>query len=132
MHCCANEGIGKQFLLNQNSVPGLKNSTGLVVVTPDSDVKGALAAAMSTWNSVPTTAARFAPFQTTTLVNNPNDGNNVIVFIDTPAIRGMLDPDLTALVVMALIRAKVYWRSYEGGAHADCSHSAAPEGAESR
>lgn len=90
-----------QFLVNQDFVPGLTNSMGQVVVTGDSNVKGAISAAMAAWNSIAASAARFAPVQTTTLVNSPNDGNNVIVFLDTPAIRSMLGPDLTALTVVA-------------------------------
>jgi hypothetical protein len=81
-----------QMLLNQNFVPGFTNSDGNVVITPDSDVMGALSAALATWNSIPTTAAQFAPIQATT----QSTGQNIILMSDTPAIRSMLGPTLTA------------------------------------
>src|ERR1700730_17265866 len=79
-----------RLLLNENAVPGLRNSDGKLMITPDSDVMGAIAAAMATWNNVSTSAARFAPIQTTPLLNAFNDGNSVLVFADSPAIRSML------------------------------------------
>ncbi len=90
-----------QFLLNQNFVAGFTNNDGNVVVTPDSDVMGALNAAIATWNSVPTSAAQFAPVQSTALMNNLQDGQDVIVMADSPAIRSMLGPTLAALTVVA-------------------------------
>jgi hypothetical protein len=54
-----------QMFLNQNFVPGYTNNDGNVVVTPESDVMGALNASIAAWNSIPTTAAQFAPIQTT-------------------------------------------------------------------
>jgi hypothetical protein len=85
-----------QFQLNQNFVPGFTNNDGLVVVTADSDVMGALNAAMATWNGIPTTAAQFAPVQTTMATT----GQNIILMTDTPAIRSMVGPTLTANTVL--------------------------------
>jgi hypothetical protein len=90
-----------QFLLNQNFAPGFTNNDGNVVITPDSDVMGALNAALATWNSVPTSAVQFAPVQSTTLINNISDGHDVIVMADSPAIRSMVGPTLAALTVIA-------------------------------
>jgi hypothetical protein len=47
-----------QMFLNQHFIPGFTNSDGAVAITPDSDVMGALNAAMATWNNVPTTPPR--------------------------------------------------------------------------
>ena len=90
-----------QLLLNENAVPGLRNSDGKIMITPDSDVMGAIAAAMATWNSVPTSAAHFAPIQTTPLLNAFNDGNSVLVFADSPAIRSMLGTGYLTLPITA-------------------------------
>ena len=90
-----------QLLLNENAVPGLRNSDGNLMITPDSDVMGAIAAAMATWNNVATSAARFAPIQTTPLLNAFNDGNSVLVFADSPAIRSMLGNSYLTLPITA-------------------------------
>ena len=81
-----------QFRINQDFAPGLTNNDSLVVVTPDSDVMGALNAAIATWNGISTTAAQFAPVQTTAATS----GQNIILMSDTPAIRSMVGPTLTA------------------------------------
>ncbi|MEO7144238.1 MAG: hypothetical protein ABI165_12145 [Bryobacteraceae bacterium] len=87
-----------QMYLNQDFAPGFTNSDGNVVITQDSDVMGALNAAIAAWNSIPTTAAQFAPIQTTAQPNGPN----VIVMSDTPAIRSMLGPALFALTTLTV------------------------------
>jgi hypothetical protein len=85
-----------QMYLNQNFVPGFTNNDGNVVITPDSDVMGALNASIATWNGIPTTAAQFAPIQSTM----QSTGQNIILMSDTPAIRSMLGPTLTALTAI--------------------------------
>jgi hypothetical protein len=92
-----NDFANVPLLLNQNFTPGFTNSDGKVAITPDSDVNGALNAAIATWNGVPSTAAQFAPVQSTTSSNSPN----VIVMSDTPAIRSMLGPNLNANTLLA-------------------------------
>ncbi len=82
-----------QMYLNQNFIPGFTNNDGNVVVTPDSDVMGALNASIATWNGISTTAAQFAPIQSTM----QSTGQNIILMSDTPAIRSMLGPTLAAL-----------------------------------
>ena len=90
-----------QFFLNQNIVAGMTNSDGKVMITPDSDVNGALQAAMNTWNAVTTSAARFLPAQPTTLLNSPFDRSSVIVLTDSPSIRSMLGNALSSLTIVA-------------------------------
>jgi hypothetical protein len=88
-----------QFQLNQLAVAGLNNAAGQVFITADSDVPTAAANAAAAWNAVQTSAARFAPVGTTDTVNVSGDGNNTIVFLDTPAIRSALGPSLTAVTI---------------------------------
>src|SRR5450432_2623148 len=86
-----------QFQLNQLAVPGLNNAAGQAFITADSDIPTAIANAAAAWNAVQTSAARFAPVPGTNLTNVSGDGVNVIVFLDTPAIRSALGPSLTAV-----------------------------------
>jgi uncharacterized protein (TIGR03437 family) len=87
-----------QFLVNQNIAPGLNNADGTVWITADSDPLKAIAAALGTWNGVATSAARFAAFGTTTALN-ANDGQNVIVFSDTPAVRSLVGGALAVTAI---------------------------------
>ena len=80
-----------QMLLNNQAVPGLQNANGQTWVTPDSDLAGALSNAMAAWNSVPGSAAQFAPAQPTVLTAAA-PGTNVIALVDTPATRSALGP----------------------------------------
>ncbi len=89
-----------QFYLNQNAVPGATNTDGNVMLTPDSDINGAIQAAMNTWNAVTASAARFAPLQSTTLLNG-FDRINVIVLADSPAIRSLVGPGLSSQTIVA-------------------------------
>ena len=57
---------------------------------------GALNASIASWNSISTTAAQFAPIQTTAQTT----GQNIILMSDTPAIRSMVGPTLDALTVL--------------------------------
>src|SRR5258708_4284921 len=58
-----------EILLNEKAVAGLTNSDGNLIITPDSDVAGAVQAALAAWNAGATSAARFAPVQTTAALN---------------------------------------------------------------
>jgi uncharacterized protein (TIGR03437 family) len=71
-----------QFLANQNIAAGLMNAQGQVWITADSAPTDAINGAIAAWNGVTTTSARFAPVQTTTLIYNQRDGNDVITFTD--------------------------------------------------
>ena len=86
------------FLANQNIAPGLKNADGNVWITADSDPISAIGAALATWNRVSTSAARFAPLGATAALN-ANDGQHVIVFSDTPAIRSLVGSALAITVI---------------------------------
>jgi hypothetical protein len=96
-----NDFAGVQFSLNDGAVPGLLNADGKLIITPDSDVMGAVQAAMATWNAVPTSAARFLPPEITTALNNPNDRRHTIVIADSPAIRSLVGPSLTSQTLLA-------------------------------
>ncbi|HYL35007.1 MAG TPA: hypothetical protein VEV17_03725 [Bryobacteraceae bacterium] len=94
-----------QFLLNQNFVAGFTNNDGTVNLTPDTDVMGALNGALAAWSSIPTGAVQFLPVQPTSLLNDPSDGQDVIVMADTPAIRSALGPVLAATTAVNSFRA---------------------------
>lgn len=79
-----------QFKLNQSTAAGMANSSGGVIITRGSDPLGAIQAAVSAWNNVASSAARFATVETTPALNNPNDSQHVIVFLDTPEIRSVV------------------------------------------
>ncbi len=87
-----------QFLVNGGAVAGRTNAQGQPIITADSDPVGALRAALSAWNAIPTSVARFAPLGTTAAGNNPGDGLNVFVFGDTPEIRSVVGQSLAATV----------------------------------
>jgi uncharacterized protein (TIGR03437 family) len=73
---------GILFLVNQNIAAGMNNADGKTWITADSAPLDAIKNALAVWNAVQTTAARFSPPQSTTLVYGPGDGNNVITFTD--------------------------------------------------
>ncbi len=75
-----------QFLASQNIAAGLTTAGGNVWITADSDPTGAINAAIGTWNAVPTSAARFAPIQTTNAAYSLTDTSNQIVFSDDPLV----------------------------------------------
>ena len=79
-----------RFKVNVAALAGLTNADGQVFITPDSHAVRALKNAMASWSSIPTSAVRFAPLETTTAVNDPTDGVNVFVFRDTPEIRSVI------------------------------------------
>ncbi|MDQ6698776.1 MAG: matrixin family metalloprotease [Acidobacteriota bacterium] len=78
------------FRVNDAAVAGLTNADGQVFISSNSDATRALKSAIESWSSIPTSAVRFAPLETTTKVNDPSDGVNVFVFRDTPEIRSVI------------------------------------------
>jgi hypothetical protein len=60
------------------------------MITADSDPLAALQAAADAWSNVSTSAVKFAPLEITSAINNPSDGRNVIVFLDTPENRSVV------------------------------------------
>ncbi|MBI3664985.1 MAG: carboxypeptidase regulatory-like domain-containing protein [Acidobacteria bacterium] len=90
---------GILFLINDKTAPGLKNTSGGVTITADSDPITALQAAMTTWSEVPTAAVSFvAPGSTSQDSPDPSpnplqcfpDGKHIISFADTPANRTLV------------------------------------------
>jgi hypothetical protein len=84
-----------QFFLGVPT-PGLRNSDGNTFVTADSDVNGAVAAALNAWSTVPGSAVNFAPVQSGTPATAAQQ-NNAILFLDSPGIRSALGTALAAV-----------------------------------
>jgi uncharacterized protein (TIGR03437 family) len=97
------DSTGMQFLANQNIAPGIMTNAGSVWITADSAPSDAINSALSTWNAVSTTAARFLPLQMTPLSYNSSDGNNVIVFADDPFTESFTN-GVVAITAIAYIR----------------------------
>ncbi len=89
-----------RFLVNQAVAPGLRNSSGELVITSDSDPLGAIRAALQTWNGVTSSTARFTLLETTGAANDSEDGQNVIVFRDTPEVRSVVGSALAVTLDM--------------------------------
>ena len=53
---------------------GAVNADGAAMITADSDALAALQAAADAWNSVSTSAVKFAPLETSSAVNNAKVG----------------------------------------------------------
>src|SRR5258706_12052575 len=66
-----------------SNVKFLVNTDGAAKITSGGDTMAALQAAANNWSSIPTSTVRFAPLEMTSAVNDPNDGLNVIEFLDT-------------------------------------------------
>lgn len=79
-----------QFLVSSTVAAGAVNSDGQTMITPGSDVFGAIQAAMNTWNGVQTSVARFASPKPTSISNNPSDRSHVITIQDTPENRSVV------------------------------------------
>jgi hypothetical protein len=79
-----------RFLVNQSVAAGALNADGAAMITADSDPLAALQAAADAWSNVSTSAVKFAPLEITSAINNPSDGRNVIVFLDTPENRSVV------------------------------------------
>src|SRR5882724_8728819 len=91
---------GVKFLINQGVAPGIRNADGAVMITADSDPVAALQAAANTWNTAPNSMVRFAPLTSTTLVNDPSDNQNVILFQDTLENRSVVGSALAVTNVV--------------------------------
>jgi len=91
---------GLKFLINQGVAAGLRNADGAIIITADSDPVAALQAAAATWSNVPNSILTFAPLNTTTAVNDPDDNQNVIVFLDTPENRSVVGSALAVTNVL--------------------------------
>ena len=89
-----------QFKVNQATAAGMTNSQGGVTISSGSDPLGAIRASLNSWNNVATSAARFAPLEITSTANNPEDGQHVITFLDTPAIRSAVGGALAITISM--------------------------------
>jgi uncharacterized protein (TIGR03437 family) len=88
LHRTDNENI--QYLINDQTAPGLTNVTGGTIITPDSDPWGALQAAMNTWTKVDAASIVFAPAVKTSIASSMPDGKFVISFADNPTNRSIL------------------------------------------
>ncbi|HYM10549.1 MAG TPA: carboxypeptidase regulatory-like domain-containing protein [Bryobacterales bacterium] len=82
-----------QVRVNDQTVPGMTNSGGNVIITPDSDPMGALQAAANSWSGVATAGVTFAPLGKTSIATgdtNRPDEINIITFDDTPGNRSVV------------------------------------------
>src|SRR5262249_21065828 len=70
------------------------------MITASSDPMPALQAAANTWSNVQNSTVKLAPLETSSTVNDPADGKNVIVFLDTPENRSVTG---SALAVTSVI-----------------------------
>jgi hypothetical protein len=95
------------FQLNDATGPGMTNADGFPVITAESDPTAALRSALDTWNAVSSSAARFAPLDFTPRMNDPADGANVILFRDTPEIRGLVGSALAVTFVQFYLDGRI-------------------------
>jgi hypothetical protein len=78
------------FLVNTSITAGATNSEGAISITTTSDPLRALADAESAWESVNGAAIHFQPLASTTLENDPHDGNCVMTIVDTAENRSVV------------------------------------------
>jgi len=78
------------FQVNNQTIPGLTNASGGVIITSDSDPLGALQAAMDSWTNIPTSNVVFAALTTTPLESSQPDREQLITFLDTPGNRSIV------------------------------------------
>ena len=81
---------GIRFVVNDQTGPGLTNSTGGVIITADSNPLGALQAALDVWTNVATSSVVFAALTPTPLQSSQSDRENLISFLDTPTNRSVV------------------------------------------
>jgi len=79
-----------RFLINDQTAPGLTNSSGAVIITSDSDPRRALQEAMSAWTNVASSNAAFAAPQQTPDESASNNGQHLVSFVDTSANRSLV------------------------------------------
>jgi uncharacterized protein (TIGR03437 family) len=78
------------FLLNNETVAGMRNSDGEVLITAGSDPLGAIRASAQLWSNQPFSIVRFATIELSPRREDPNDGVHVITFRDTPENRSVV------------------------------------------
>ena len=93
------DAAGIQYLVNQSTIAGMMNADGAVQITADSDPMAALQSAAASWTNLPKSTVNFLPLQITSLVNDPTDGQPVIVFLDTPENRSVVGGALAFTVI---------------------------------
>jgi hypothetical protein len=79
-----------QMLLNTSIKAGATNADGKTMITAGSDPAQAIAAAAAEWSGIPSALINFLPARSTSLTNNPSDGNFVLTIQDTPANRSVV------------------------------------------
>ena len=84
------------FLVNDQTVAGLKNRDDKFIITADSDPMGALQRAAAQWDNAPDGNLSFSPLATTTRGIDGGDNMHVIHFVDTDEARTIV---MTALAV---------------------------------
>ena len=97
-----------KFLVNQAIAAGAVNADGAAMITADSDPLAALQAAADAWSHVSSSTAKFAPLETTSTVNDPSDGKNVIVFLDTPENRSIVGSALAVTNLMFFADGRIF------------------------
>jgi len=90
------------FLRNEAFAPGAQNTKGAAMITADSDPVTALEAALAAWGTAPASLVRFAPLESAPVANNPQDGQNVFVMLDTPEVRSLVGDALAVTLVQYL------------------------------
>ncbi len=88
-----------RYIINDQTAPGLMNSTGGFTITPDSDPIAALQAALDAWTNVPTSAAAFARPEILPLGITGSDRQHVMTFADTPENRRSASGDTIAVTL---------------------------------
>jgi uncharacterized protein (TIGR03437 family) len=84
------DGSAIQMLVNNSFKAGATNSDGRVVITSSSDPLKAIAAAAAEWSGIGGALVNFLPAQSTTLSNDPSDGNFVLTIQDTAENRSIV------------------------------------------
>jgi len=78
------------YLVNDQTVAGLRNDQGELIITEDSSPVEALQAALDTWSSVPASRVRFAPLEATNLERSSVEGTQLGLFADLPQSRAVV------------------------------------------
>ena len=78
------------YLVNDQTVAGLRNDQGELIITEDSSPVEALQAALDTWSSVPASRVRFAPLEATNLERSSVEGTQLVLFADSPQSRAVV------------------------------------------
>lgn len=78
------------YLVNDQTVAGLRNDQGELIITEDSSPVEALQAALDTWSNVPASRVQFAPLRATNLTTSSVVGTEVVFFADSPQSRSVV------------------------------------------